>query len=58
MSDVLTGADWRLFTTLLRFDAVYHEHFKCNRNRLSEFHNISNYVRKLYQFGFVAETVD
>ncbi|MFT5789425.1 MAG: putative glutathione S-transferase [Shewanella sp.] len=58
VGESLTEADWRLFTTLLRFDAVYHGHFKCNRNRLSEFHNISNYVRELYQFGSVAETVD
>lgn len=54
----LTEADWRLFTTLIRFDAVYHGHFKCNRNKLSEFHHISNYVRELYQFGNVASTVD
>lgn len=54
----ITEADWRLFTTLIRFDAVYHGHFKCNRNRLSEFHNISNYVKELYQFGSVSNTVD
>jgi len=54
----LTEADWRLFTTLIRFDAVYHGHFKCNRNKLIEFHHISGYVRELYQFGNVASTVD
>ncbi|REL35016.1 glutathione S-transferase family protein [Thalassotalea euphylliae] len=54
----LTEADWRLFTTLIRFDAVYHGHFKCNRNKLSEFHHISNYVRELYQVANVASTVD
>jgi len=54
----LTEADWRLFTTLLRFDAVYHGHFKCNRNKLTEFHHISNYVRELYQVEGVASTVD
>ncbi|WP_448211315.1 glutathione S-transferase family protein [Colwellia sp. MEBiC06753] len=54
----LTEADWRLFTTLLRFDAVYHGHFKCNRNKLSEFHHISHYVRELYQMGNIANTVD
>ncbi|NVK24202.1 MAG: glutathione S-transferase family protein [Gammaproteobacteria bacterium] len=54
----LTEADWRLFTTLIRFDAVYHGHFKCNRHKLSEFENISNYVRELYQVPGVKETVD
>ena len=54
----LTEADWRLFTTLVRFDAVYHGHFKCNRNKLTEFHHISNYVRELYQVEGVKETVD
>ena len=54
----LTEADWRLFTTLIRFDAVYHGHFKCNRQRLEDFANISNYVRELYQWPGVAKTVD
>lgn len=58
VGDTLTEADWRLFTTLLRFDAVYHGHFKCNRNKLSEFHHISNYVRELFQVDGVASTVD
>ena len=58
MGDVLTEADWRSFTTLVRFDAVYHGHFKCNRNKLSEFSNIIGYVRELYQFGNVASTID
>ena len=58
LGESLTEADWRLFTTLLRFDAVYHGHFKCNRNKLSEFYHISNYVRELYQFKGVSETVD
>lgn len=58
LSNKLTEADWRLFTTLIRFDAVYHGHFKCNRNQLSDFHNISNYVRELYQFDHVGDTVD
>ncbi|MDA7746430.1 glutathione S-transferase family protein [Psychromonas sp.] len=58
VGDKLTEADWRLFTTLLRFDAVYHGHFKCNRNKLSEFHHLSNYVRELYQFGSIADTID
>ncbi|MEH6577702.1 MAG: glutathione S-transferase family protein [Amphritea sp.] len=54
----LTEADWRLFTTLVRFDAVYHGHFKCNLKMLAEFPNISGYVRELYQVPGVAETVD
>lgn len=54
----LTEADWRLFTTLIRFDAVYHGHFKCNRNKLTEFHHISNYVRELFQVNGIASTVD
>ncbi len=58
MGDIMTEADWRLFTTLVRFDAVYHGHFKCNRNKLSEFHHISNYVRELYQYQNIASTVD
>ena len=58
LGEQLTEADWRLFTTLLRFDAVYHGHFKCNRNKLSEFHHISNYVRELFQFEGIKSTVD
>lgn len=54
----ITEADWRLFTTLIRFDAVYHGHFKCNHKKLSEFHNISNYVNELYQKPGIKETVD
>ncbi len=54
----LTEADWRLFTTLVRFDPVYHGHFKANRQRISEFPNLSNYLRELYQHPGVAETVD
>jgi putative glutathione S-transferase len=54
----VTEADWRLFTTLIRFDAVYHGHFKCNRARLEDFPNISHYVRELYQWPGVAKTVD
>lgn len=54
----LTEADWRLFTTLIRFDAVYHGHFKCNLKQLREYPNISGYIRELYQIPGVAETVD
>jgi glutathionyl-hydroquinone reductase len=52
-----TEADWRLFTTLVRFDAVYYSHFKCNRQRIADFANLSNYLRDLYQKGGVAATV-
>ena len=55
--DRLTEADWRLFTTLVRFDAVYHGHFKCNRQRLRDFPNLWAYVRDLYQMPGIAETV-
>lgn len=58
LGDTLTEADWRLFVTLIRFDSVYHGHFKCNRNKLSEFHHISHYLRELYQVTGIAETVD
>lgn len=54
----LTEADWRLFTTLIRFDAVYYGHFKCNKQRIEDYPNISNYVRELYQHSSVAKTVD
>ena len=54
----LTEADWRLFTTLIRFDAVYHGHFKCNLHQLREYPNITGYLQELYQMEGVAETVD
>lgn len=54
----LTEADWRLFTTLLRFDPVYVGHFKCNLRRIADYPNLSNYVRDLYQVPGVPETVD
>jgi putative glutathione S-transferase len=53
-----TEADWRLFTTLVRFDAVYVGHFKCNLRQLSEYPALSAYVRDLYQTAGVAETVN
>ena len=58
MGDILTEADWRLFTTLVRFDPVYHLHFKCNRKRLIDYPNIWDYTRELYQVPGVAETVN
>ena len=54
----ITEADWRLFTTLVRFDPVYHGHFKTNRQRIEDYPNLSNYLRELYQVPGVAETVN
>jgi putative glutathione S-transferase len=54
----LTEADWRLFTTLVRFDTVYYGHFKCNLQRLSDFRHLWDYTRELYQISGVAPTVD
>jgi putative glutathione S-transferase len=54
----VTEADWRLFTTLVRFDAVYYSHFKCNKRRIADYPNLWSYARELYQFPGVAETVD
>lgn len=54
----ITEADWRLFTTLVRFDAVYHGHFKCNLRRIVDYPNLSGYVRELYQWPGIAETVN
>ncbi len=53
----LTEADWRLFTTLVRFDAVYVGHFKCNKRRIADYLHLSGYVRDLYQTPGVAATV-
>jgi putative glutathione S-transferase len=53
-----TESDWRLFTTLVRFDAVYYGHFKCNRNRIADFPNLSRYLRALYQTPDIAATVN
>ena len=57
LGDRITEADWRLFTTLLRFDPVYVGHFKCNRRRIVDFENLWPYVRDLYQVPGVADTV-
>ncbi|WP_438282575.1 glutathione S-transferase family protein [Pseudomonas alabamensis] len=54
----LTEADVRLFTTLVRFDAVYHGHFKCNLRRVVDYPNLSNWLRELYQWPGIAATVD
>lgn len=58
MGDTMTEADWRLFTTLVRFDAVYHGHFKCNRRRIVDYPNLWAYTRALYQHPGIAATVD
>jgi glutathionyl-hydroquinone reductase len=57
VGSALTEADWRLFTTLVRFDAVYYMHFKCNKRRIVDYPNLSNYLRDLYQVPGIAETV-
>jgi len=57
VGNTLTESDWRLFTTLIRFDAVYYSHFKCNLRRIVDYPNLSNYLRELYQVPGVAETV-
>ena len=54
----ITEADWRLFVTLARFDAVYHGHFKCNLRRIVDYPNLSGYLQDLYQQPGIAETVN
>ncbi|WP_420586242.1 glutathione S-transferase family protein [Ruegeria sp.] len=58
MGDRVTEADWRLFTTLIRFDPVYHLHFKCNKRRLVDYPSLWAYTRELYQWPGVAQTVN
>lgn len=58
VGNTLTEADWRLFTTLVRFDPVYVGHFKCNLRRIADYPQLSNYLRDLYQISGVSETVD
>ena len=58
MGDAITEADVRLFTTLVRFDAVYHGHFKCNRNKLTEMPALWGYARDLYQTPGFGDTID
>ncbi|HTJ57551.1 MAG TPA: glutathione S-transferase family protein [Devosiaceae bacterium] len=55
--DQITEADWRLFTTLVRFDAVYVGHFKCNKRRIADYPNLSHYLKALYEVPGVKETV-
>ncbi|ACK69113.1 Glutathione S-transferase domain protein [Gloeothece citriformis PCC 7424] len=54
--DIVTEADWCMFTTLLRFDAVYYVHFKCNLHHLWDYPNLWNYFKRLYHFPGVKET--
>lgn len=54
----ITEADWRLFTTLIRFDSVYHGHFKCNLKRITDYENIWSYTKELYNWPGVSETID
>lgn len=54
----LTEADVRLFTSIVRFDAVYYSHFKCNLRRIADYPNLSSWLRELYQWPGIAETVD
>jgi len=58
VGEQITEADWRLFTTLVRFDPVYYGHFKCNKKRLVDYPNLWAYTRALYQIPGVAETVN
>src|SRR5206468_4250071 len=58
LGDVITEADWRLFVTLVRFDAVYFGHFKCNLRRIEDYNNLPGYLRDLYQQPGIAELVN
>jgi putative glutathione S-transferase len=58
VGDRFSEADLRLFPTLVRFDVVYYSHFKCNLRRIADYHNVSNYLREIYQMPGVAETID
>ncbi len=58
VGEQITEADWRLFTTLIRFDAVYHGHFKCNLKQIEDYPHVAGYMRELYQWPSVAETVN
>ena len=54
----LVETDWRLFVTLIRFDVVYHGHFKCNLRRIADYPNLFGYLKDLYQYDGIAETVN
>jgi putative glutathione S-transferase len=58
VGDKVSEADWRLFTTLIRFDSVYYGHFKCNKRQIEDYENISHYLRQLFQVAGIKKTVD
>jgi len=58
VQDTLTEADWRLFTTLIRFDSVYYGHFKCNLRQISDYPHLSHYIKRLYHIPGIAQTVN
>lgn len=58
VGDSITEADWRLFTTLIRFDAVYVGHFKCNKKRIADYSNLNGYMKELFQIPGIKETTD
>ncbi len=58
MGNQITEADWRLWTTLIRFDPVYHQHFKCSRKRIVDYPNLWGFTRELYQRDGIAATVN
>lgn len=58
IGEAITEADWRLFTTLIRFDPVYHGHFKCNKKQIADYPNLYGYMKELYQIPGIAETVN
>ena len=58
VGDTITEADWRLFTTLIRFDPVYYVHFKCNFRHIADYPNLSRYLRELYAVPGISETVN
>lgn len=58
VGETITEADWRLFTTLIRFDPVYHGHFKCNKKQIADYPNVFGYMKELYQIPGIAETVN
>lgn len=58
LGDSITEADWRLFTTLIRFDEVYYSHFKCNQRRIEDYKHLAAYRRALYRWPGIAETTD
>lgn len=58
VGEQITEADWRLFTTLIRFDAVYYSHFKCNKKHIMDYPNLSRHLKELYDVPGISETVN